>query len=179
MLSRWRGPLAAFVLLATTANAAAHSVALPEEVFCAARSAVIGTVVGAESRDCLLSKHHANYCDRKLRITIRIDSVLMPGDGNLRSGRFVAADARFRNDRPRIISGITIVENGMANGWFGFPATGRPVRTPEAGAVLEGRQFIFGLIPASGNAPPVALAFALGELPWVEATVPRCPQFWR
>ncbi len=179
MLSRWRGPLGAFVLLATTANAAAHSLALPEEVFCAARSAVIGTVVGAESRDCLLRKHHTSYCDRRLRFTIRIDSVLMPGDGNLQSGRFVTADARFRNDLPRIILGLTIAENRMANGWFGFPATGRPVRTPEAAAVLEGRQFIFGLIPDSSNAPPIALAFALDELPWVKATVPRCPEFWR
>ncbi len=146
-----------------------------EQILCWDPSIVIGTIVGAESHDCRLAEDAERYCDRIIRLRIRVDSLLRNGNA-LQSGKIVEGDARFLNDLPMILdNGEAIAMNGPRGPSLSFPATGKPVDTAEARRILLDKQFIFDLDMTGAGVFSVD-AWPMSELEWANATLalPYC-----
>ena len=144
-----------------------------EQVLCIGPVAAVGTIVGVTSEDCKLTTPDERFCDRLLKLTIRLDK-LLKNESGMRAGQRVTAATRFENGF------------GYEANWTGYqhdgpnlvmPWTGKPVATADARRALLGKRYIF-VLEVGGYPVPrhMTMPYSMSEIAQVTAVVtdPSC-----
>lgn len=159
------------VILAIPAIANGMTPASREEILCSAKVLILGTVVDAESHDCL-ARYQSCSPDRVVGLRVRIDQVLGAAETTLRAGQFIEVGTQPTIDLPLKLKSGKVVTFAVGDEHPTLRPAGVAITDAEAKATYLNRQYLFGLTPSSesGDYDAGNNTWELGQANWITKT---------